>query len=89
MKMTRLENIKQIRILAHMLKENLMTDNLGDLLFTQNEMERLMIQFREEFPDLMTAAQFMAAKGDYDVFLNLLDLAYAMEVEKSAQGNKA
>ncbi|HOD36934.1 MAG TPA: hypothetical protein PLR20_14275 [Syntrophales bacterium] len=87
--MTRLENIKQIRILAHMIKENLMTDNLGDLLFAQNEMEGLIIRVQEELPDLMTAGQLRAAKDDYDVFLNHLDAAYAAEVEISAKRNKS
>jgi hypothetical protein len=75
--------IKQIRILAHMIKENLTTDHLTDLIFAQNEMERLVSQFHEEFPDLMTAGQFKTAKDDYDAFLNLLDAAYADELEMS------
>jgi hypothetical protein len=83
MKMTRFEMIKQIRILAHMIKENLTTDHLTDLIFAQNEMERLVSQFHEEFPDLMTAGQFKTAKDDYDAFLNLLDAAYADELEMS------
>jgi hypothetical protein len=83
MKTTRLETIKQIRILAHMIKENLMTDNLGDLLFAQNEMEKLIIQFHEEFPDLINAGEFKTAKDDYDAFLNLVDATYAEEIEKS------
>ena len=83
MKTTRLETIKQIRILAHMIKENLMTDNLGDLIFAQNEMEKLIIQFHEEFPDLINAGEFKTAKDDYDAFLNLVDATYAEEIEKS------
>jgi hypothetical protein len=83
MKTTRLETIKQIRILAHMIKENLMTDNLGDLIFAQNEMEKLIIQFHEEFPDLINAGEFRTAKDDYDAFLNLVDATYAEEIEKS------
>jgi hypothetical protein len=89
MKMTRLAKIKQIRILAHMIKENLTTDNLTDLIFAQNEMERLIIQFHEEFPDLMTAGQFRAAKDDYDAFLKILDAAYAQETEKSGKMTEA
>ena len=89
MNKTRLEMIKQIRILAHMIKENLTTDNLVDLIFAQDEMERLIIQFHEEFPDLMTAGQFRAAKDDYDAFLNLLDAAYAEENEKSGKRTTA
>jgi len=89
MKMTRLETIKQIRILAHMIKENLMTDNLGDLIFAQNEMEKLIIQFHEVFPDLMNAGEFRTAKDDYDAFLNLVDAAYAEEIEKSGKRTKA
>ena len=85
MKMTRFEMIKQIRILAHMIKENLTTDNLTDLIFAQNEMEKLISQFQEEFPDLMTAGQFRAAKDDYDAFLNRVDAAYAEEIEKSGK----
>ena len=85
MKMTRLEKIKQIWILAHMIEENLTTDNLSDLIFAQNEMERLIIQCHEEFPDLMTDGQLRAAKDDYEAFLNLLDAAYAEEIEKSGK----
>jgi len=85
MKMTRFEMIKQIRILAHMIQENLTTDNLTDLIFAQNEMERLIIQFHEEFPDLMTDGQFRTAKDDYESFLNLLDATYAEEIEKSGK----
>ena len=88
MKMTRFEMIKQIRILAHMIKENLTTDHLTDLIFAQNEMERLIGQFHEEFPDLMTAGQFRAAKDNYDTFLNLVDAAYADEMEKPTKGNQ-
>jgi|GEM_PF-740231 len=84
MKMARLEMIKQIRILAHMTKENLTTDHLTDLIFAQNEIEKLIGQFQEEFPDLMTAEQARAAKDNYDIFLNLLDAAYADELEKSS-----
>ena len=83
MNKTRLEIIKQIRILAHMIKENLTTDNLVDLIFAQDEMERLIIQFHEEFPDLINAGEFKTAKDDYDAFLNLVDATYAEEIEKS------
>jgi len=85
---TRLEMIKQIRILAHMITENLKTDNLADLIFAQNEMERLIVRFHEEFPDLPTAGQFRTANDDYDAFLKLLDAAYAVEIEKSGNRTK-
>ncbi len=85
MKTARLETIKRIRILAHMIQENMTTDNLSDLIFAQNEMEKLIIQFHEEFPDLMTAGQFRGAKDDYNAFLDLVDAAYAEEVERSVK----
>ncbi len=88
MNLTRLEKIKQIRILAHMITENLRTDNLADLIFAQNEMERLIVQFHEAFPDLMAAGQFSPAKGDYDAFLKLVDAVYAIEMEKSGNRTK-
>jgi len=46
-------------------------------------MERLIVQFHEEFPDLMTSEQARAASDNYDVFLALLDAAHADELEKS------
>ncbi len=88
MNLTRLERIKQIRILAHMITENLRTDNLADFIFAQNEMERLIVQFHEEFPDLTAAGQFRPAKDDYDAFLKLVDAAYAVEIEKSGHRTK-
>ncbi len=86
--MTRFETIKRIRILAHMTKENLTTDHLTDLLYTQNEMDKLISQFHEEFPDLMTAEQARAARDNYDVFLDLLDTAHADELEKSGKRSR-
>ena len=83
MKISRFEMIKQIRVLAHMTNENLSTEHLSDLIYAQNEMERLIVQFHEEFPDLMTSEQARAASDNYDVFLALLDAAHADELEKS------
>jgi hypothetical protein len=88
MKMTRLEMIKKIRVLAHMTKENLSTEHLTDLIYAQNEMERLIGQFHEEFPDLMTNEQARAARDNYDSFLTLLDAVHADELEKSRKRDR-
>jgi hypothetical protein len=89
MKMTRLEKIKQIRVLAHMTKENLTTEHLSDLIYAQNEMERLIGQFHDEFPDLMTAEQSRDARDNYDTFLTLLDVVHADELEKSRKRDRS
>lgn len=65
----------EIKAGALLLQHNMSSHLLGEALYAQMEYERLVEQFYTENQELCTAADYEAAKRDFDAFMRLLDAA--------------
>ena len=74
--MKTIESLKKIRLSASMLEVGFKSDNLGEVIQCQIELERLAAQLQAEHGDLVTPEQCEAAKDSLEGFVALVDRAF-------------
>ncbi len=82
--MKTIESLKRIRLSAAMLEVGFRSDNLGEVIQCQIELERLAAQLQAEHGDLVTPEQCEAAKDSLEGFVALVDRAF----EKAANAGQ-
>lgn len=71
-----IEALKKIRLSATMLEIGFKSDNLGEVIHCQIELEHLAAKLQADHGDLVTPEQCEAAKDSLDRFVALIDQAF-------------
>lgn len=71
-----IEALKKIRLSATMLEVGFKSENLGEVIQCQIELEQLAAQLQAEHGDLVTPEQCEAAKDSLQGFVALVDQAF-------------
>jgi len=73
--MKKLESLRKIRLSATMLEVGFKSENLGEIIQCQIELEDLAERLLAENGDLVTPEQCESAKKSLDAFVSLIDQA--------------
>ncbi len=71
----KVESLRKIRLSATMLEVGFKSENLGEVIQCQIELEELAARLQAEHGDLVTAQQCEQAKESLDAFVALIDQA--------------
>lgn len=71
-----IESLKKIRLSATMLEIGFKSDNLGEVIHCQIELEQLAEKLRAEHGDLVTLEQCEAVKDNLEGFVALIDQVF-------------
>lgn len=71
-----IEALKKIRLSATMLEIGFKSDNLGEVIHCQLELEQLAAKLQADHGDLVTPEQCEAAKDSLEGFVALIDQAF-------------
>lgn len=71
-----IEALKKIRLSATMLEIGFKSDNLGEVIHCQIELEQLAAKLQADHGDLVTPEQCEAAKDSLEGFVALIDQAF-------------
>ena len=71
-----IEALKKIRLSATMLEIGFKSDNLGEVIHCQIELEQLAAKLQADHGNLVTPEQCEAAKDSLDRFVALIDQAF-------------
>jgi hypothetical protein len=71
----KIESLRKIRLSATMLEVGFKSENLGEVIQCQIELEELAARLQAEHGDLVTAQQCEHAKESLDAFVALIDQA--------------
>lgn len=70
------ESLKKIRLSATMLEIGFKSDNLGEVIHCQVELEQLVEKLRAEHGDLVTPEQCEAVRESLEGFVALIDQVF-------------
>ena len=77
----KIESLRKLRLSATMLEVGFKSENLGEIIQCQIELEELAARLRDEQGDLVTPEQCETAKESLEAFVALVDKA----MEKAAR----
>jgi hypothetical protein len=78
----KIESLRKIKLSATMLEVGFKSENLGEIIQCQIELEELAARLQAEQGDLVTPEQCEAAKESLEAFVSLVDHA----IEKASHG---
>ncbi len=75
--MPKLDAVADIKMAALFLQKNLVGRNAETVRSAEDELARLVDRFCDENRDIISPAQHRTARGDYDYFMVLVEMAIA------------